>query len=49
MNLFPDGKIEASAELASIYSYLMSKNCRETVARLILAYVMKEIIGGVPD
>ena len=49
MKLFPDGKAEPSAELASIYSYLISKNCRETVARLILAFAMKEVIGDVAD
>lgn len=49
MKLFPDGKAEAGAELSSIYSYLMSKNCRETVARLILAFALKEVVGEVTD
>ena len=49
MKLFPDGKAEAGAQVASIYSNLMSKNCKETVARLILAFAMKEVVGGVAD
>ncbi len=49
MKLFPSEKPEAGADLASIYSYLMSKNCRDSVARLILGFALKECVGAVSD
>lgn len=49
MKLFPSDKPEAGADLASIFSYLMNKNCRDSVARLILGFALKECVGAVSD
>jgi hypothetical protein len=49
MKLFPDGKQDPYAELASIYSYLWAKNSKETALRLLLAVCLGEVLGECSD